>query len=372
MERSTSSMRTGDPVASFAPFRPACHGGPGATIREPARSKNDGAGYIGGRRGSQLGRTRRSHALSRKRDHPIPRQPKHRFWMSFAHDDSGARGPISCGHNDCMPFVSMTTRSRTPRAALLSAFLSGVIALHAVPSMGAPAKGKRAAGTANVTESLKTVAATARRQAVLEESYVGLMKTSMALSKTITGDALSATPAEFFPNMVKESRARYETTARFVINHAKSLPLNGETAITINTMLTGESDWSAGPKWDAQFRAFDEWIRQADQSKVIDQVGPLHFAKLVHDKVVDYHPFCGGCRNGRETGGNGRTARMMADLILLRHDLPPLSHSSMYEYFIEGSPWGGTGRWNNLPYFESALARSQMTLRTSAGASSNP
>jgi len=58
-----------------------------------------------------------------------------------------------------------------------------------------------------------------------------------------------------------------------------------------------------------KMRAFEKWLRdRKNQRNVID------FASMAHFKLVNIHPF---------VDGNGRTARLLMNLILINHGFPP-------------------------------------------------
>lgn len=57
--------------------------------------------------------------------------------------------------------------------------------------------------------------------------------------------------------------------------------------------------------------AYVRWLNSADAS----QMHPLRYAALAHYKLVDIHPFA---------DGNGRTSRLIMNLILIRSNYPPV------------------------------------------------
>lgn len=61
----------------------------------------------------------------------------------------------------------------------------------------------------------------------------------------------------------------------------------------------------------ALMAAYVRWLNSADAS----EMHPLRYAALAHYKLVDIHPF---------TDGNGRTSRLIMNLILIRSNYPPV------------------------------------------------
>lgn len=56
-------------------------------------------------------------------------------------------------------------------------------------------------------------------------------------------------------------------------------------------------------------KVFDNWLRTAPK-----KLNPVDYASLAHFKLVDIHPF---------VDGNGRTARLLMNLILMKEGFPP-------------------------------------------------
>lgn len=61
----------------------------------------------------------------------------------------------------------------------------------------------------------------------------------------------------------------------------------------------------------ALMREYVEWLH----SEEAEDMHPVRFAALAHLKLVDIHPF---------SDGNGRTSRLVMNLILLRAGYPPV------------------------------------------------
>lgn len=57
---------------------------------------------------------------------------------------------------------------------------------------------------------------------------------------------------------------------------------------------------------------FNEWLNSEETQKL----HPVEFAALAHYKLVYIHPFL---------DGNGRTSRLLMNLILMRNGFPPVS-----------------------------------------------
>ncbi len=119
-------------------------------------------------------------------------------------------------------------------------------------------------------------------------------------------------------------------------NHARALDLilagtaeiSKETIFTIHkTILQGIDDENAGrlrtvgvriagsqaimPSAGKVFPMMDEFYKWLNKPK---NLNPVFFAAMAHFKLVSIHPF---------VDGNGRTARLLMDLILIKNHYPP-------------------------------------------------
>lgn len=78
----------------------------------------------------------------------------------------------------------------------------------------------------------------------------------------------------------------------------------------VNVRITGSTHLPPdSQKVPRLMREFDQWLKL--ESK---KLNPVEYAALAHFKLVDIHPF---------VDGNGRTARLLMNLILMRDDFPP-------------------------------------------------
>lgn len=71
----------------------------------------------------------------------------------------------------------------------------------------------------------------------------------------------------------------------------------------------------------------EKLLRQIDQRQKETQIHPVELAALAHRKLMDIHPF---------VDGNGRTARLLMNLILVRNgyciiSIPPILR---YDYIV--------------------------------------
>src|SRR5690606_6884526 len=120
-----------------------------------------------------------------------------------------------------------------------------------------------------------------------------------------------------------------------------------------------------GGNTDAIARAPDQFYRWLDKHGAsFGARDPVGLAELLHYNLSGLDSF---------PDGNGRTARLMADLALLKHDRAPARYSQMETYFEQGSPHGPASREAARAYFATAcawgqaLVVSRMAARDPAG-----
>lgn len=83
------------------------------------------------------------------------------------------------------------------------------------------------------------------------------------------------------------------------------------------------------------------WLK-SKEAKLLFESKPVVFAEKVHNAISALDSF---------PDGNGRLARMFADLALLKAGLAPLFHPSREDYFRRGNPLSGAERSVRQQYF---------------------
>src|SRR5688572_10532971 len=138
---------------------------------------------------------------------------------------------------------------------------------------------------------------------------------SLLAPRTLTKAELQATTERDFA-----------VAARYVVSHRHELPLTLSTAQAINRLLTagtvpehmrGQAAYRADP---ARLYA---WLASSE-AVALGQRDPVALAERVHDEVSRLDAF---------PDGNGRTARLLADLVLLQHGQAPALYQSLEDYF---------------------------------------
>ncbi len=167
----------------------------------------------------------------------------------------------------------------------------------------------------------------------------------------------------------RSSERRFRAAAKHVLANYRSLPLTLETATALNRLLT-EGEVPERLRGQASYRAdpapFFRWLA-SPQGRELERRDPVELAGCILWNLSSLDAF---------PDGNGRTARLMADLALLRHGLAPASYRPRHlsleaaaaDYFRQASPFdtfGGTFIPNPkrltgaLDYFRRAAQRGQ-------------
>jgi hypothetical protein len=150
------------------------------------------------------------------------------------------------------------------------------------------------------------------------------------------------------------AESNFRTAAEYVLDHYAELPLNRQTAIALNRMLTAglvPEDIRGNPDYHRDSRSYYESLE--NDAAALGRADPLALAEEVHFNVSRLDSF---------PDGNGRTARLMTDLALLQHGLPPAFYTDMRDYFSRGNHRAKVSRAARSVYFREAVDRGRRAL----------
>ncbi|MEZ4256489.1 MAG: Fic family protein [Polyangiales bacterium] len=148
----------------------------------------------------------------------------------------------------------------------------------------------------------------------------------------------------------------FTRTAAWVVERAHELPLNLDTATQINERLTRGliPDGVAGTvTYNRNPSALYDWLASAE-AKDLERTDPVALASRVHDLIGAYDAF---------PDGNGRTSRLMADLVLLKNDRAPAFYTGIDDYFRRGNARASVSKGERLAYFREAVERGEAAMR---------
>ncbi len=101
------------------------------------------------------------------------------------------------------------------------------------------------------------------------------------------------------------------------------------------------------------------WWRKLNKRR--DAMHPVLLAAYAHRRLVDIHPF--------QEDGNGRTARLLIDLILVNRGYCGLIHLSRHDYYR--APAGSGPKANDTPLSDLFVSVNWRPRRTTAGCSAS-
>lgn len=185
----------------------------------------------------------------------------------------------------------------------------------------------------------------------LELMLVGLKNTSRSVSFS---------PLSFLGiGHHKKVTENFKKTALFVLKHRQDLGLDLETAVKFNEMLT---QGIVDPRYigDVSFRphsktrlkakpfhlypqAFYHWLETPEAQRLFE-TDPIRLAEMAHHTISALDSF---------PDGNGRLARIFADLILLKAGLHPAYYPTRAEYFTWNAASRATREQQLSRYIES-------------------
>lgn len=201
-------------------------------------------------------------------------------------------------------------------------------------------------------------------------AYEMILENSVELSRTISRDLA---PHGFEPNsIVSTSRLahrNFEETVYYMINYRDQLSLSLKTAIDLNKKLT--KDMVPRESWgNVEFRLngtytnqdedfvngnpyhFYRWL-ESREGKAMSENNPILFAEIIHNSISALDSF---------PDGNGRLARLMADLALMRSGRAPALYTDIDEYFKRGNARSQVSRAERIRYFKEAVERGQIVF----------
>lgn len=148
----------------------------------------------------------------------------------------------------------------------------------------------------------------------------------------------------------------FARAATLVADNATSLPLSFETAAKLNYMLTR----SVIPRGAGMLNnpnrppaAVYQWL-QTEEARALLAKDPVGVAESVHHELSKADEF---------TDGNGRTARLMADLVLLKAGRAPAYYTDIENYFARGSCRANVSRESQRNHFRHIAARGQALVQ---------
>lgn len=152
-------------------------------------------------------------------------------------------------------------------------------------------------------------------------------------------------------------------TAEWMIDNVADLPLSLDTAEQINRMLTeglvperlrGNLFFHGNPKFHDEVKLFYRWL-ESDKGKAFAREHPVEMAERLHFLLS----FFDGAPDS-----NGRTARMMADLALMKAGMAPAFYLDIDDYFTRGSVRSGVSLEQRRRYFREMVDRGQEVMAT--------
>jgi len=183
-----------------------------------------------------------------------------------------------------------------------------------------------------------------------------MMNGSANTSRTVaTGWRTLAVPAGT-RNIPATARRNFEEAAELVVDQHAKLPLSFSTAQRLNRLLTrglvddkvrGDRDY-----WGRDAATFYGWLRTG-AARELGRKDPVRLAERIHHDIslLDAFP-----------DGNGRTARLMADLALLKAGRAPAYYTRLVDYFERGAIRAPVSRAEKLAYFREIAERGELAL----------
>ncbi len=158
----------------------------------------------------------------------------------------------------------------------------------------------------------------------------------------------------------------FEVASLYILHNYNLLPLNLKTAIELNVLITqnlvpakniGLYNYRLFPEhineavpFNSDPKAFYNWLLSLEALRLFE-TNPIELAEIAHNTISALDSF---------PDGNGRLARLFADLILLKAGLAPAYYDNISEYFIRGNPRSFVSREERKAYFHEVVFKGQV------------
>lgn len=198
-----------------------------------------------------------------------------------------------------------------------------------------------------------------RRERILEIMERGSLNVSRTLVVGRRFMAPEKTSDEEIPRL---ARANFRKAAEYVVDNASELPLSFDTAERLNVILTkGLIPGYLKGDLVRNVQAVPEFYRwlEGPDAAALGRADPVSLASTVHDRVSALDAFA---------DGNGRTARLMADLVLLKAGRAPAFYTDIEEYFARGNSRSEAPPEQRAEYFREICRRGEEALCRGVGA----
>jgi hypothetical protein len=274
-----------------------------------------------------------------------------------AHALTPSRPQLAPSTRSELPTGAAATRTQAPRVSSpITGGTKGVPAMRSGPQSASSAR-STLPGNATAAQTGAPPASPitgTRREAYLQIMLTGSM--NMSRTKVQNSPGLHTLPAAR-GHVSQITERNFREAAAWVLDHPQA-PINLDTAVTLNRILTrdlveesfrGKYNHFLGlaRRVDTTPEAFYSWL-ETPQARQEFKDDPVAFADKVHQTITTFDAF---------PEGNGRTGRMLSDLVLIRAGRAPARYRNMAEYFSRGTTsFGRPGAEPTLPYFREIAA----------------
>ena len=245
------------------------------------------------------------------------------------------------------PVSLITLRQRGPGGAGAGAGLGGEVGSDSPLGRSQEAHGSIAA-------SQEAPVAVAPIDRTARSVYLRIMlRGSLQVSRTrVLGRRFMAPSSVSDRHIPDIAERNFREAAALVLDHAHELPLTQATATELNRILTRDlvpDDVRGQATYRRDPSAFYRWLGSAE-ARDLGARDPVALAERVHHEIATLDAF---------PDGNGRTSRLMADLVLVRSGHAPALYTDMQDYFERGGPREPATRESQVPYFREIVQRGQ-------------
>ncbi|MBI3554333.1 MAG: hypothetical protein HY077_17690 [Elusimicrobia bacterium] len=185
--------------------------------------------------------------------------------------------------------------------------------------------------------------------AIMAAGSFNLSRTNVVGRKWFAPEALSTHQVRV------KAETNFRKAALLVVDHARELPLSRGTAVRLNKILTEglvPEEIRGDPDYHTDTHVFYKWL-ESEEAKTLAGADPKEFAQQLHYKMSRLDSF---------PDGNGRLARLMADLSLIQNGYAPVYYSDMADYFARGNHRSKVSPEVRRNYFREMLEAGQRAI----------
>ncbi len=206
-----------------------------------------------------------------------------------------------------------------------------------------------------------------------EKALKIILDGSLNVSRTKVLSRRFMAPESLKEQQISElAEVNFKRAAEYMLENFEHLEVNLATAEVLNKIITkglvrdavlGKYDYRPSTVYAHEIDSphirgfpagFYPWLESAATQTMIKKY-PVEMAETLHNDMMALDSF---------PDGNGRTSRLLADLVLIKSGLAPAYYTPMKDYFARGTVRANVAREVRKAYFQEIVERGQAAMES--------